>query len=488
MSTLTYCKGLPTPENELNALGFTKFEMFLTAYSKVFKAAEILTVQHLQSGQVFSKSHWNTHLQTTFGINKRHANGVISSAKGRLDGAKEHRSLHIKTLEGKIKSLEVWIKKALRKITLAQKFYAKKDWHNSKVGCNLPLSCSLKFRDTSWQNLKFQLHGKQRKLYLFQNKLRHLKLKPVQVVVPNGNLFVVGSKDETFGNGVCQWDGKTITFRVPKCLEAKFGQKVSTNLGGFDRTINRIPSDSARTWHFYRKDGKWVVALQFTPSAVTQQSKEIEYGCIGIDMNPGSIGWAYVDTEGNLKHHGKIPLQMGLPTGMQQAQIVDACLQLVALAITFQCPIVCEELDFADKKERLGETSRRYARMLSSWAYSEFYKQLGSITSNRGIDLKTVNAAYTSIIGLVKYMKMYGLSSDTAAAIAIARRGMKLYESIPDSITAYFEVNSEKHVWSQWNQLNKQIKQSGITRRHDYYAISNWSFLANPEIGEAARH
>jgi hypothetical protein len=38
MPTLTYCKGLPTPENELNALGFTKFEMFLTAYGKVFKA------------------------------------------------------------------------------------------------------------------------------------------------------------------------------------------------------------------------------------------------------------------------------------------------------------------------------------------------------------------------------------------------------------------------------------------------------------------
>jgi hypothetical protein len=46
------------------------------------------------------------------------------------------------------------------------------------------------------------------------------------------------------------------------------------------------------------------------------------YGCIGIDMNPGSIGWAYVDTEGNLKAKGQIPLQMGLPNGKQQAQIV----------------------------------------------------------------------------------------------------------------------------------------------------------------------
>ncbi len=41
-------------------------------------------------------------------------------------------------------------------------------------------------------------------------------------------------------------------------------------------------------------------------------------------------------------------------------------------------------------------------------------------------------------IGLVKYMKMYGLASDEAAAIVIARRGMRLSERLPSAITAYF--------------------------------------------------
>jgi hypothetical protein len=31
VATLTYVKGLPTPAEELNSLGFTEFEMFLTA-------------------------------------------------------------------------------------------------------------------------------------------------------------------------------------------------------------------------------------------------------------------------------------------------------------------------------------------------------------------------------------------------------------------------------------------------------------------------
>ncbi|MEQ8468512.1 MAG: hypothetical protein RIC07_33680, partial [Coleofasciculus sp. E1-EBD-02] len=82
------------------------------------------------------------------------------------------------------------------------------------------------------------------------------------------------------------------------------------------------------------------------------------------------------------------------------------------------------------------------------------------------------------LIGLVKYARMYGLASDEAAALAIARRGMRLGEKLPGSITAYLSVNDSKHVWSQWNQLNILLKRF-IRSRHAYYGISNWEFLVN---------
>jgi hypothetical protein len=126
---------------------------------------------------------------------------------------------------------------------------------------------------------------------------------------------------------------------------------VESKIGDFPRNINRLPATGAKTWHFYYKDGKWCVAVSFTPSEVTQVSRSVDYGCIGIDMNPLSIGWAYIDAVGNLKSHGQIPLQTGLPKGKQQAQIVKACLELSALATKYQCPIVGEELDFSKKKE-----------------------------------------------------------------------------------------------------------------------------------------
>jgi hypothetical protein len=50
MSTTTYCKGLPTPESEMNVLGQIELEMFLLAYAPIFRSAAIETVNHLLDG------------------------------------------------------------------------------------------------------------------------------------------------------------------------------------------------------------------------------------------------------------------------------------------------------------------------------------------------------------------------------------------------------------------------------------------------------
>ena len=78
---------------------------------------------------------------------------------------------------------------------------------------------------------------------------------------------------------------------------------------------------------------------------------------------------------------------------------------------------------------------------------------------------------------------MYGISSGVAAAIAIARRGMRLSEKLPSFITAYLSVNEGKHVWSSWNKLNKVLKTcTEIRSRHSYYGISNWDFFGQGRI------
>lgn len=488
--TITYVKGLPTPIEELNAIGETTFEMFLFDYSKIFRAAASETVNHLLSVEKFNKSKWNTHLQKAYRINKRHANSVIASAKGRLDSSKECRKEHIKVLKRKLGSAKKWLKTADKKLKSCFKFYARQNWKNSKTNTLLPLSCSLKYRQTNYQYLKFQLHHKKRRIYQLSQQIEHLKSKQVRVKIPSWDCLVVGSKDETWGNQICQWDGNNLKFRVPACLESKYSKYLWTELGGFERNINRIPTEGAKTWHFYLKDGRWKVALQFTPAPVAKTSRSINHGCIGIDLNPGSVDWAYVDCHGNLKQHGTIKLIQGLPKGRASAQIVNTCLELVSLATRYQCPIVCEELNFSKRKAELKEQSNQLARMLSAWAYAEFFKLLNAICANRGIKVKAVNPCYSSLIGLVKYARQYGISSGVAAAIVIARRGMYLSERLPPSITAYPGMKSGKHVWSDWNKLNKLIKSRAVIKnRHSYYGISNWGFLVKEvESSSISKH
>jgi IS605 OrfB family transposase len=497
MTTLTYCKGLPTPGDELNPIGFTELEMFLTSLSDIFYQATVETVNHLLNKEVnpsacervkLNQSSWNSHIQQKYGLSKRYANGVIALAKGKTASAKECRKIQIKQLKSRVKSAKDWVAKATKKIKLARNFYEKKNWQFSKKGCNFPLSSNLKTRKTNWHHLRQGLHQKKRYIYRLENQIQHLKSAKLRVKVSRGSVFIVGSKDESYGNQTCQWSGDTIKLRVPGCLLAKFGKYVTSQIGSFSRKINRLPNSGAKTWHFYRKDNRWVVAVQFTPAAVEKVSRDIQYGALGIDLNPSSIGWAYVDGQGNLKAQGTLPFQTGLPTLKQEAQLVEVCLKLAALARSLNSPIVCENLDFSRKKAQLRERGQKYARMLSAWAYSRFYQILSSILSNRGIAYQLVNPAYTSLIGLVKYSRMYGLSSDVAAALAIARRGMHLSERLPRSVSAYLGVNPRKHVWSALYQFNNFMGRCPVVnRRHDYYSVSNWEPLVKADIEQQRR-
>ena len=55
--------------------------------------------------------------------------------------------------------------------------------------------------------------------------------------------------------------------------------------------------------------------------------------------------------------------------------------------------------------------------MLSGFSYGKIIELLTQKSELAGIELIKVTPRYSSIIGLVKFMKQYGLSSDTAAAL-----------------------------------------------------------------------
>ena len=128
--------------------------------------------------------------------------------------------------------------------------------------------------------------------------------------------------------------------------------------------------------------------------------------------------------------------------------------------------------------------------MLSQFAYSKFGDLVKSKAQLAAIEVEQVNPAYSSLIGLTKYMSLYGLNSGTAAALVLARRCLRFSERLPRVLVALFKpVDLNKHVWSYWARISRLVKGC---RRHSYFGmkirvgdkLNNQSSRAEKEVNE----
>ncbi len=246
------------------------------------------------------------------------------------------------------------------------------------------------------------------------------------------------------------------------------------------------------TVKFLRDAKSWKVMVS-VDHATELKTPDFSAGALGVDLNAGHISAALVDRDGNPVEVFEFPcVTYGKTSDQAQDAIRKVAAEITALAERLGVPVVSELLDFSEKKKTLKDaTDVRYARMLSSFAYSAFGKTLASACARSGVALRRVNPAYTSIIGRVKFARRYGLSVHEAASVTIARRAMGYSERLPRSSTGTVKVPTNgcdhvtldlpvrkdaseqapksRHVWSRWNGLNKEYQKAlaalGSSRR-----------------------
>jgi IS605 OrfB family transposase len=241
---------------------------------------------------------------------------------------------------------------------------------------------------------------------------------------------------------------------------------------------------------FHRDERGWRVMPSFK-SVVVETKFDTRCGAIGVDLNAGHVSVTRADRYGNPIEWFDVPL---VTYGKSEGQSLDICRKavekIVAYAKRHDLPIVCEKLDFSDKKKRLKKDGdARRARQLSSFAYSAFAAALDSACARAGVYLRRVNPAYTSIIGRAKTARRYGSSVHAAASLAIARRAMGLSEQLPRSfidtrslqvpmndahlVTLDLPARKDpggqdagtRHVWSDWNRVVKSFGEALAARR-----------------------
>jgi IS605 OrfB family transposase len=88
--------------------------------------------------------------------------------------------------------------------------------------------------------------------------------------------------------------------------------------------------------------------------------------------------------------------------------VSEAVKSLLAIAAERRKPLVIEKLDFRKKKAALEKEDRRYARMLSYFAYRLIHTVIAARAFDAGIELLQETPAYPSVIGREKFAGRYG--------------------------------------------------------------------------------
>jgi IS605 OrfB family transposase len=451
------------------------------------------------------KAKLNTVLQQTFGVNKRYANSVINFVNGELFSAVECHKRHIEILDAKIKSVNETISDFNKRFHRHRKYVQEVEQQNksikypenSKNGQVKKLLCSKKkpeFDDacpingrqhgkTYLQLALFQLHQKKRQLKMYLDRKATVLKRGVKVNLGNlGKIPFIGSTNETGSNQICQFEPGIIPvlkIRVPYFLEASFGEYIQLplykfNKHGADQINTSWALNRALSYVFSKnKKGKWVVVIM-TAVDFSLHSNNSSLGCIGLDINPGSIGWCATSKHGNPIAWGKINLDLhSCSSDQTEARLALSITEISQRALASNKPIVIEKLDFSQKKKQFN-SCRKYNRMLSGFAYSKFFELLKARCLKLGIKVIEVSPKYSSQIGVIKYMRRYGMGSDSAAALVIARRGMGIYyEKLPARYALQSSIRPEprKHVFAHWQRFNRYYKKYGS--RNAWFGLPN---------------
>ncbi len=465
----------------------------LEQFSPIAASMSQMVLAGLQSDM--KKEKLNSLIQNTFSVNKRHANSVINFVTGEVDSAKKSYKEHIEILDAKIKLVKQETEKLNKRLKAHREYASAVEKRNiaikspqktktGKLKKVSPLNKKPSFDDacpingkshgkTYLQLAKQQLHHKKRQLRMYLDRKSRVLQGGVKVNLGNlGKVAFVGSTNETNSNQICQLIPDVIPqlkIRVPYFLEETFGEYVTLplykiNHHGYDKIVTAWALNKALTYVFSKNPkGKWVVAITcLVDFAITSNDKSL--GCIGLDINPGSVGWCATNHHGNPVAWGKIYLNLhSCSTEQTEARLAEVITEITQRSLATKKPIVIEKLDFSNKKKQF-KRARKYNRMLSGFAYAKFFELLKARCLKLGIKIIEVSPKYSSVIGVIKYMRRYGMGSDSAAGLVLARRGMGIYhERMPARYALQSSIPSEprKHVFAYWQMFNKYYLKVG---------------------------
>lgn len=255
---------------------------------------------------------------------------------------------------------------------------------------------------------------------------------------------------------------------------------------GQERISDYISSHSGPVaWKIKDCGNAWQITCIITCEEDTHKNNCFSDGCVSFDMNYDNISWSELDRQGNLLRHGVLPLDMeGRTKGQIRQQISHALEKIFKQASGSRKPVACESIKSIQRK-KFYDKNRKRTRHISMFACSAMEMFALSKSEKYCICLQTVNPAYTSQTGKLKYKRRYGLTVHESAAFVIGRRAMGFVDKVPDILKHYIpEAKRSLPRMKQWSALYAALKKTdpGIINHILYPKKTDMGFLYASEL------
>ncbi len=203
-----------------------------------------------------------------------------------------------------------------------------------------------------------------------------------------------------------------------------------------------------------------------TPEPTTRF--EFQHGTIGLDFNYNFIVLVNIDKEGKFLSYQQIPFRNlhSYRKGRRDDYASFKMEKVINYCLNKRKGLIMEDLSFDQSFSYNKKRNRKVTQLKTS-----MLPLLERKCARRGIAVKKVHPAYTSIIGELKYSRSFNLSRHVLASYVIARKGLGFTESLP---AFYKRVLAQvggalkprlkpSSPYYQWAQLYDLFKHCGIT-------------------------
>jgi IS605 OrfB family transposase len=375
--------------------------------------------------------------------NARYIRSAIEEAQALIQSQYELVRLYYKEAQWRVKTANKRLKEYRKRLRVSPAKFSSKQWHKLK---GLERRCQkAKSKLAHWKtHLKHKTFpkvvfgGKQRFRAYQQGKLTKAEWQHHR----SNGVYCVGEKNRKGNNNLrVHYQPASDSFTLSMLVDGeKKGERLTAPLyvpapfkATFQQHAQGVQAYTVKILIPPRGEHVRVLIACDHPNPTVPNKQ----GMAGLDLNPAGIAVTLLYPDGNFRASQWFPQpELMYASRGKRKWLIGNLIKRVLRWIRKHGinTLTIEDLRFS---KRFG-ACRQFNRIKANFVYRQLLTTLHAQALKKGVAVKEVHPAFTSLIGEWKYGRTYGLNEHQAAALVIGRRGLgfseKLYGHVHHSV------------------------------------------------------